>query len=108
MPNIKAYFENTEKPSSDINHIIEDLSIQVRNQKELCSRLEWYANYLTDLIKLSKEFDIEVVTLAKLIKEGRARNIDRTIYAEEYLNIFLDSIENEEKRYSSFFNEEDL
>lgn len=105
MPNIKAYFENIEKPSRDINHIIEDLSIQVRNQKDLCSRLERYANYLTDLIKLSKEFDIDVITLAKLIKEGRARNIDGTVYDGEYLNIFLNSIENDEKRYSSFFNE---
>lgn len=106
MPNIKAYFETSEKPSRDINHIIEDLSIQVRNQKNLCSRLERYTNYLTALIKLSKEFNINVVTLAKLIKEGKARNIDGTVYANEYLNIFLDSVENEEKRYTSYFNKE--
>lgn len=106
MPNIKAYFETSEKSSHDINHIVEDLSIQVRNQKDLCSRLERYTNYLTSLIKLSKEFNINVVTLAKLIKEGKARNIAGTVYANEYLNIFLDSVENEEKRYTSYFNKE--
>ena len=106
MSNIKAYFETSEKPSHDINHIVEDLSFQVRNQKDLCSRLERYANYLTDLAKLSKEFNIDVVTLAKLIKNGRVRNIDGTVYANEYLSIFLDSVENEEKRYTSYFNKE--
>ena len=106
MPNIKTYFENIEKPSHDINHIVEDLSSQVRNQKDLCSRLEKYANYLTDLAKLSKEFNIDVITLAKLIQKGRVRNIDGTVYANEYLSIFLDSVENEEKRYTSYFNRE--
>ncbi len=106
MPNIKAYFENEQNSSYDIDNTIRNLSLQISYQKDLISNLENYTNYLTSLIKLSKEYNIEVIKLAKLIKYEKVRNVN-CAFADDYLNIFLDSIENDEKRYSSFFNEND-
>lgn len=106
MPNIKVYFENEKNSSYDIDNTFRNLSLQISYQKDFISNLENYTNYLTSLIKLSKEYNIEVIKLAKLIKDDKVRNVN-CAFANEYLNIFLDSIENDEKRYSSFFNGND-
>lgn len=51
-----------------------------------------YTNWLTSLIKYSKELDIEIVKLAKLIREGYVKNLGW--YDEDlFINIFLDSID---------------
>lgn len=51
-----------------------------------------YTNWLTSLIKYSEELNIEVIKLAKLIKEGYVKKLGW--YGEDYfIDIFLDSID---------------
>lgn len=104
MDGIKQYFVKGGD-SYNINSAIHDLYKHIKEQESLCSRLENYADYLTSLIKLSKEYNMEVITLAKLIDSGNVKNIN-CIYSDEFVKIFLDSLEDNETKYCSFFNTE--
>lgn len=104
MDSVKQYFVNGQD-SYNFHSAIQDLHQHIKEQATLCERLENYANYLTSLIKLSKEYDIEVTTLAKLIDNGNVKNINCS-FATEFIKIFVDSLEDNEIKYRSFFNRE--
>lgn len=106
MTDIIKYFEDPE-----IKMLMSDLCDETQSNRgnivyieRVYSYLQNYTNYLTDLIKKSKDLEIDVVKLAKLILYDEMKGLNYA-YESEYLLIFLDSMKTDQNgSMKTFFN----
>lgn len=87
------YFVSPEKRNKQIIRLSDNSGVKLSwGMQKSYANCVTYTNWLTSLIKYSKELDIEIVKLAKLIREGYVKNLGW--YDEDlFIDIFLDSID---------------
>lgn len=104
ITNILDYFMPSEFMTTPLKYDYDRNIIITEKSMNSFGKLENYTNWLMSMISYSKELDIELVKLIKLIKEDKVKGLG-WYYEYEFILIFLHSLESEEKAFKTTFNQ---
>jgi len=90
---ISNYFIAPEKRNKPIKRLQNGSGIILSwGELDSYANLSYYTNWLTSMIRYSRKLNIDLINLIKLTKEGYIKKLGWE-GEEEFINIFLDSIE---------------